>query len=554
MIRLVTFFIIVAALAIGAGWLADRPGVMSIDWQGYQIQLSLMTAIILIVALIAIAVFLHSLYRLVIRSPGVFGGYLKGRRRDKGYAALSQGMLAVGAGDTAGARKFAYEASRLLPDEPMTKLLEAQTAQASGKRAEAVATFNTMLESPATKMLALRGLYLEAKRENNIEAAETYAADALAAAPGVPWAGNAMFEFQCAKGDWDGALQTLQILTERKVVDKATARRRRAVLLTAHGLDLEDGEPDKALALALEAHGLAMDLVPAATLASRLSSRLGNIRRASSVVEQTWRQNPHPELADAFARARPGDSVRDRYRRVRALAQKAAHNTESRIALAIAAIDAQDWKVARETLMALAKTEPTVRVCRLMAEVEEGETGDSGKARAWLARAVQALPDPAWTADGYVSDTWLPVSPVSGRLDAFEWKVPVSALQPATDAAIEAIATPVPDLAAPAPATMEKPRAEADPAPEVETSAAPEPANVEPAPDEPAEAEAPAEDTSPDAAKAASDDVAEPVVDGDDVEEPSANVTPLHLPDDPGLGGADTEDEDKPAGKRFGLF
>src|SRR5690606_27653731 len=30
-----------------------------------------------------------------------------------------------------------------------------------------------------------------------------------------------------------------------------------------------------------------------------------------------------------------------------------------------------------------------------------------------------------WTADGVISDIWLPVSPVTGRLDAFEWKVPV---------------------------------------------------------------------------------------------------------------------------------
>ena len=34
--------------------------------------------------------------------------------------------------------------------------------------------------------------------------------------------------------------------------------------------------------------------------------------------------------------------------------------------------------------------------------------------------------DPAWTADGFVSERWLPVSPVTGRLDAFEWKDPLS--------------------------------------------------------------------------------------------------------------------------------
>jgi HemY protein len=61
-----------------------------------------------------------------------------------------------------------------------------------------------------------------------------------------------------------------------------------------------------------------------------------------------------------------------------------------------------------------------------MAELEEAKHGDVGRARQWMARAVRAARDPAWTADGYVSDRWLPVSPVSGRLDAFEWKIPVA--------------------------------------------------------------------------------------------------------------------------------
>ena len=35
-----------------------------------------------------------------------------------------------------------------------------------------------------------------------------------------------------------------------------------------------------------------------------------------------------------------------------------------------------------------------------MSEVEEAEHGDRGRVREWLARAVHAPRDPAWTADG----------------------------------------------------------------------------------------------------------------------------------------------------------
>jgi HemY protein len=59
-----------------------------------------------------------------------------------------------------------------------------------------------------------------------------------------------------------------------------------------------------------------------------------------------------------------------------------------------------------------------------MAELERAERNDEGRAREWIARALNAVPDPTWTAEGHTSERWLPVSP-SGRIDAFEWRVPV---------------------------------------------------------------------------------------------------------------------------------
>ena len=65
----------------------------------------------------------------------------------------------------------------------------------------------------------------------------------------------------------------------------------------------------------------------------------------------------------------------------------------------------------------------------LLADIEEAETGDQGRVRHWLAQALKAPRDPAWVADGFVSDKWLPISPVTGRLDAFEWKAPFGQIE-----------------------------------------------------------------------------------------------------------------------------
>jgi HemY protein len=67
---------------------------------------------------------------------------------------------------------------------------------------------------------------------------------------------------------------------------------------------------------------------------------------------------------------------------------------------------------------------PTSRMCLLMAEIEEAQNGDMGAVREWLARGSRAPSDAAWIADGIISSQWAPISPVTGKLDAFEWRQP----------------------------------------------------------------------------------------------------------------------------------
>ncbi|HMG78864.1 MAG TPA: heme biosynthesis protein HemY, partial [Xanthobacteraceae bacterium] len=177
---------------------------------------------------------------------------------------------------------------------------------------------------------------------------------------------------------------------------------------------------------ALEAVKLAPTLVPAAALAAHLLADGGYLRKANRIIDIAWRANPHPELAQSFAELRASESARERLKRIDALAKRAPENVEGALAVARAAIDAREFARAR-TALAPYLDAPTKRIALLMAALERAE-GDEGRAREWLARAVNAAPDPAWTADGYVSDRWLPLSPVTGRLDAFEWRVPLTAM------------------------------------------------------------------------------------------------------------------------------
>ncbi|MBN9009680.1 MAG: heme biosynthesis protein HemY, partial [Rhizobiales bacterium] len=350
------------------------------------------------VALSALSVVLALLgeaVRSIVKAPDMLGRFLGTRRRERGYRALSTGLVAVGAGDARTARRAADESTALLGEAPMTLLLTAQAAQLAGDADRARKTFEALAARDDTRVLGLHGLFVEARRDNNHEAARHFAEEAVRAVPAAGWAGTALFEYQARAGDWLGALRTLAANADAKVLDKARAKRLRAELLTARAMELEAGDPTEARALAQEAHRLAPELVPAATVAARLLTRADEIRRAVKVLETTWKAAAHPEIADAYAVVRPGDSFRDRLKRMRRLADMRTGDPEGAMAIARVAIDGRDWSAARAALAPLAAGTPSERACLLMAEIEEREGGDQGRVRHWLTRALTAPRDPA---------------------------------------------------------------------------------------------------------------------------------------------------------------
>jgi HemY protein len=428
MIRLVLFLLGVLAAAAGLHWLADRPGALVLDWQGYVVETTVFRAVILLTMLVAASILGWSLMRQLWQSPAAIGQIFTRRRERRGLDAISTGMIAIGSGDRLLATRAAVQARKSLPNEPLTHLLRAQAAQLQGDSATSRRIFEAMLASPDTEQVGLRGLFLEAQRVKEDVAAAQFAERALKLNPKIEWPAAALFDLQSKSRDWSGALDTLASARKNGHIEKKLADRRRAVLLTAQAQELEDDHADKACTLALEAHGLAPDLVPAAAIAGRVLASTGQTPRAAKVLQRTWKAAPHPDLAVAYAYARPGDSPSDRLERVRQLSKLTPGNPEGLLAIANTAIESRDWTTARTALEPLLDKDLSQRVCMLMARIEGEGAGNAGKVREWLARAVHAQRDPAWTADSVVSDRWAPSSPVTGALDAFEWRVPVSAV------------------------------------------------------------------------------------------------------------------------------
>lgn len=502
MTRIFILIAVLFAAVFAFDWLGGVPVSIAVDWPGGGAAPPLRIVVVALAAFAALAIVLWKVLGGLWRAPGGLRRYFVGRKRERGYRALSRGMIAAGSGDYRLAQRQAAEAARLMPHEPLMLLLSAQAAQLEGRGDAARSAFNRMLADPETRLLGLRGLFIEATRAGEPMVARQYAAEAHRLSPGIPWASTAMMEYLSADRDWAGALGVLDAAVAGRLVTRQESRRLRAVLLTARALEAEDGEPDKARAFALEAHRVAPEFVPAAAIAARVLGRQMDTRKAAKVIEAAWRANPHPELAAAYLHLRSGDSALDRLKRARMLETLKPYHAEGAIAVARAALDAREFSLARTELAKALRQAPTERVCLMMAELEERESGDPGRVREWLGRAVRAPRDAAWTADGVVLERWQPISPVTGRLDAVDWRVPISSDRgvtelDGTELAEKASLPYVPPL----PPAVAETKAD-EPEPDVEEAVvveacepveakAPEPDEVAAAPAEPARAEAP---------------------------------------------------------------
>jgi HemY protein len=429
MITLRTLFWFLAAVAamLGAVWLAERPGAVTAEFRGWRLDTSVGALMVAIVIAILVSIGLWLLYRWIMGAPGaLLEGWGDSRRR-RGYRELTQGLAAVAAGDGSEAQKHARKAEKLLAEPALTLLLSAQAAQLTGDRDGAKRAFNAMLDDEQMAFLGLRGLIGQALREGDQAQALAYAERAFQLRPQTPWVVHSLFDMQAQIGQWKAAQETLDSGLRRRVVTQEKGRTLRALLLVERSRAAErDGSPADALALAREAFGLAPERIAVTQRLAELQIKGGDAKRALKTLERGWAVAPHPDLAELYLKASGESDPLKRVGIVRRLAGQNPGDIESHLALAQASLDANLWGEARRHLETAGGTNPSVRVCRMMAEVEERAHSDQAKVHEWLARATDAPADRAWRcgACGAHHESWRPVCESCGAFGTLHWRAP----------------------------------------------------------------------------------------------------------------------------------
>ncbi len=430
MIRALLFAVKVGLIAAAAVWVAQRPGTVEVDWLGYQVTAHVGLALF---ALLVGALFLLFLHRIALAIAGIPGSWKKRRERkshEKGYQALTQGLTAVAAGDSKHASERARKTRELWPkDKGLSLLLEAQAARLRGEEDIARAAFDRLLKNKDTAFLGLRGLLVDALEGGDTVRALDLARKAQQMHPRQPWVIRMVYDLEIQRKKWLEAEKTLKRAVKYGAIEERQAQRDHVAMLAAQAEALaEKGEKKQAAGLLRRAHRMEPDFVPAAERLAALYIERGNKRAAKAAIEETWKRNPHKDLVKLWGKIAPPSKPKDISTRLgwfeRLVALK-PDNAESQIAAARAAMDDALWGQAREYLNMAAQIQPSARLYRMYAELEE-MLYNTNEAKEWLEKAADAPPDKVWTCreTGQIYERWMPVAKPHGSFNTIVWDYP----------------------------------------------------------------------------------------------------------------------------------
>jgi HemY protein len=434
MLRALFYFAVLAVVVWGAVLLAERPGSVALEWDGWRVDTSFAVLLFAVAAVAAAVALLYRLWLFLRRAPGRLKWAWQTKRRQRGYQALTRGMVAIAAGDADEARRQARRADALLNEPPLTMLVSAQAAQMHGDEKAAAKFFTAMTEKPETEFLGLRGLMTQAMKRGDNADALRLARRAYRVQPKSAWIAGRLFDLEARAGQWLDARVTCDDLVRHDLIDAAQARRRKAVLNYQLGMEVKRrGALDDAVDRLKDARKLAPDFVPAVVHLADMWSADGRYRKAAGIIEDAWSAAPHPDLVEPYWRACRATDALARAQATKKLTGRNPSHAESHVALARASLAAQLWGEARRHLDDAVAGKPAgahvpARLCRMMAELADRESGDAATARQWLMRAGLAGPDPMWVCGhcGNAVVQWSALCGKCGEFDAFVWRQPPS--------------------------------------------------------------------------------------------------------------------------------
>lgn len=431
MIQTLWFFIKISLIVGAVVWLATRSGSVDIEIMDYSMSVHAGFFFVALLFLFVVCLLVYRLLYALFSVPKALARYQEKDRRKKGYRALTRGLVAVAAGDAKKATHFSRQTRALLPNENgLPVLLEAQAARLRGEGGLAQNRFQELMKDKDAAFLGIRGLMKTAVDEGNLPLALDYARQALQVYPRQGWILKMVYLLEIKNCHWTEALATgKRAIAAGALSHKHVVRDRVAIHLMRSDYEFAKGDPKLGFKELQQAYKLNNYFVPTVTRLASYYLRHNKKRKAISLVEAAWGENPHPDLAllwDEMAPEIKDGNTGKRLKWYERLVSIKPDSAESQMAAARGAMDMELWGEAKAYLMIAEKIYPSAKLFRLRAIVEQNSTHNEEAIHELMEKASEALPDKTWICQetGLTYDQWSAIAMPHESFNTITWDYP----------------------------------------------------------------------------------------------------------------------------------
>ena len=433
--RLIGLVILMLLAALLASWLGAQPGMLAIEWLGWQVEMRTSLAVALLVVLALLLLLVDRLFRGLLGLPAWFGRNLARRRTESGHRALALGLMAVSAGEPDEARRQASRAQRLLAAPQLTDLLSAQAAHLSGDHQAADRYFTSLTRDKDTAFLGHVGVARLALEKDDPDAALAAARTALDIRPKSALAARQVMILEAERGNWAAALPALSVVMAAGDADDEKGMllsRQKAALSYLEALDDSAGSDTSLrrrarIGKAQDALAVMPGFWPAALLLADLHEQAGSPKKAVKPLETAFRNMPHESLAMRLRTLWGVNEGTAAGRLMRLIPDDGALAAEGRRVVAAVALENGLVGEARRLIDEIDPAMRDAAVWRLVARLAaEGEAPDSAAENDALREAGEAPRPRRWqcTSCQLVHEAWQPHCGGCAGFVTLEWRRP----------------------------------------------------------------------------------------------------------------------------------
>jgi HemY protein len=313
MINLLLLLVFLACIGVGAAWIAENPGQLTIHFGDYRIDTSLavITGVVVCASLAIMASYavLAHLFHL----PGAWVQRKSLKHYREGMKELTWSVASLAASDIASAQTHTKKAEKWLGVTPITLLLSTQIARSKGDDAHKHELLEKMLEFKETEYLSARLLSESAGKQKLLPKALALAQHASAVNPHEHVAALSVVSLHTKLGQWSDAMRALDNCARKIKLPRSKLNRLRGVILYAQTQAwLEEGNDSSALGSAKKMLRYLPDFPPAIIMAAECYHENHATDKAIKLLLSGWERTAHPDIATRLRHISLGSAPKKR--------------------------------------------------------------------------------------------------------------------------------------------------------------------------------------------------------------------------------------------------